>query len=115
MILLAILITVLIIGLCIGFVLLLEKFDLTLAFLYIMFGLCMLLTFILGVMLVYFILIEIFQKRKCYKLKNREKEIKYLMYLKNELIKQTKKEIKELRTELNQINGYKVLEKKRGK
>lgn len=48
-------------------------------------------------------------------MKNREKEIKYLMYLKNELIKQTKKEIKELRTELNQINGYKVLEKKRGK
>jgi len=48
-------------------------------------------------------------------MKDREKEIKYLMYLKNELIKQTKKEIKELRTELNQINGYKVLEKKRGK
>ena len=43
-------------------------------------------------------------------MKNREKEIKYLMYLKNELIKQTKKEIKELRAELNQINGYKVLE-----
>ena len=48
-------------------------------------------------------------------MKDREKEIKYLMYLKNELIKQTKKEIKELRAELNQINGYKVLEKKRGK
>ena len=48
-------------------------------------------------------------------MKDREKEIKHLMYLKNELIKQTKKEIKELRTELNQINGYKVLEKKRGK
>lgn len=48
-------------------------------------------------------------------MKDREKEIKYLMYLKNELIKQTKKEIKELRIELNQINGYKVLEKKRGK
>ena len=48
-------------------------------------------------------------------MKDREKEIKYLMYLKNELIKQTKKEVKELRTELNQINGYKVLEKKRGK
>ena len=48
-------------------------------------------------------------------MKDREKEIKRLMYIKNELIKQTKKEIKELRTELNQINGYKVLEKKRGK
>lgn len=48
-------------------------------------------------------------------MKDREKEIKYLMYLKNELIKQTKKEVKELRNELNQINGYKVLEKKRGK
>lgn len=48
-------------------------------------------------------------------MKDREKEIKYLMYIKNELIKQTKKEVKELRNELNQINGYKVLEKKRGK
>lgn len=48
-------------------------------------------------------------------MKDREKEIKYLMYIKNELIKQTKKEIKELRIELNQINGYKKLEKKRGK
>lgn len=60
MIWLAILITILIIGLCIGFVLLLEKFDLTLAFLYIMFGLCMIGAFILGVILVYFILIKIF-------------------------------------------------------
>lgn len=60
MIWLAILITILIIGLCIGFVLLLEKFDLTLAFLYIMLGLCMIGAFILGVILVYFILIKIF-------------------------------------------------------
>ena len=60
MIWLAILITVLIIVLCIGFVLFLEKFDLTLAFLYIMLGLCMIGAFILGVILVYFILIKIF-------------------------------------------------------
>ena len=59
MIWLAILITILIIGLCIGFVLLLEKFDLTLAFLYIMLGLCMIGAFILGVILVYFLLIKI--------------------------------------------------------
>lgn len=35
----------------------------------------------------------------------REKELKYLLYLKNELIKDTKKEIKQLRSELNQIQG----------
>ena len=46
---------------------------------------------------------------------NREKEIKQLIYLKSELIKQTKKEIKELRNEQNMIYGYKKLEKKRGK
>lgn len=44
--------------------------------------------------------------------KDREKEIKYLIYLKSELIKQTKKEIKELQIERQQIQGYKVLEKK---
>ena len=41
----------------------------------------------------------------------REKEIKYLLYLKNELIKQTRKEVKELRAELNQINGEKTLKR----
>ena len=46
---------------------------------------------------------------------DREKQIKYLMYLKNQLIKQTKKEIKTLQEELNQINGYKVLERKKRK
>ena len=46
---------------------------------------------------------------------NREKEIKQLIYLKSELIKQTKKEIKELQEEQNMIYGYKKLEKKRGK
>lgn len=46
---------------------------------------------------------------------DREKEIKHLMYLKSEIIKQKKKEMKALRDELNQIQGHKVLEKKRGK
>ena len=46
---------------------------------------------------------------------DREKEIKHLIYLKSELIKQTKKEIKKLQEEQNMINGYKKLEKKRGK
>lgn len=42
---------------------------------------------------------------------NREKEIKHLIYLKSELIKQTKKEIKKLQEEQNMIYGYKKLEK----
>lgn len=44
-------------------------------------------------------------------MKDREKEINELLYLKSELIKQTKKEIKQLRQEKNMINGYKRLEK----
>ena len=44
-------------------------------------------------------------------MKNREKEINELLYLKSELIKQTKKEIKALRQEKDMINGYKRLEK----
>ena len=40
-------------------------------------------------------------------MKDREKELKYLIYLKNELIKQEKKEIKQLRQELQQINQEK--------
>ena len=46
-------------------------------------------------------------------MKDREKEIEYLLYLKSELIKQTRKEIKQLRIELNTINGYKRLERKK--
>ena len=45
--------------------------------------------------------------------KEREKEINYLIYLKSELIKETKKEIKELQQERDMINGYKKLEKKK--
>lgn len=42
----------------------------------------------------------------------KEKEIKYLLFLKNELIKQTRKEVKELKDQLNEINGYKNLRRK---
>lgn len=47
--------------------------------------------------------------------KDREKEIKYLIYIKSELIKQTKKEIKALQEEREQINNNKTLERKRKK
>ena len=46
-------------------------------------------------------------------MKDREKEIKYLLYLKEQIIKEAKKESKELRRELNQIQGYKRLEKRK--
>ena len=36
-------------------------------------------------------------------MKDREKEIKYLIYLKSELIRQTKKEIKNLHRELDEV------------
>ena len=44
---------------------------------------------------------------------DREKEIKYLMYLKNEIIKQEKKELKQLRAELESINQEKTLKRTR--
>lgn len=47
-------------------------------------------------------------------MKDRVKEIQHLIYLKSVLIKQTKKEIKNLQEEKKMINGYKRLEKKRG-
>jgi hypothetical protein len=46
-------------------------------------------------------------------MKDREKEIAYLIYLKNQLIKETKKEIKELQQERDMLNGYKKLEKRK--
>lgn len=46
-------------------------------------------------------------------MKDREKEINYLIYLKSELIKKTKKEIKELQQEKQTIEGIKRLEKKK--
>ncbi len=48
-------------------------------------------------------------------MKDREKEINQLIYLKSQLIKQTKKEIKTLQQEKNMINGYKKLEKTKTK
>ena len=35
---------------------------------------------------------------------DREKQIKYLMYLKSQIIRQNKKELKELKRELKQLN-----------
>lgn len=48
-------------------------------------------------------------------MKDREKEIKYLMYLKSQLIKENKKELKQLREELIQLNKSKTLSKRCGK
>lgn len=48
-------------------------------------------------------------------MKNKEKEINYLIYLKSELIRQTKKEVKELQNEKKMLEGYKKLEKRRRK
>lgn len=46
--------------------------------------------------------------------RDREKEIKYLMYLKSELIKQTKKELAELREELNSLGNNRSNERREG-
>lgn len=48
-------------------------------------------------------------------MKDREKEIKYLIYLKSQLIKQTKKEIKNLSSELDNINNQKMLKRRNKK
>ena len=42
---------------------------------------------------------------------DREKELKRLIFMKSELIKETKKEIKQMQQEVDMINGYKKLEK----
>lgn len=44
-------------------------------------------------------------------MKDREKEIKYLIYLKSELIRQTKKEIKNLHRELDEVYKTKKIKK----
>lgn len=46
-------------------------------------------------------------------MKDREKEILYLKYLKSEIIKQQKKEIKKLDEELKEIRGIKKLSKQK--
>ena len=48
-------------------------------------------------------------------MKDRLKEIKYLIYAKSEIIKQAKKEIKELQQEADMIMGYKKLERDKQK
>lgn len=45
--------------------------------------------------------------------RDREKELKYLIYLKNELLKETKKELQQYRRELQQLGDNKVLRKRR--
>lgn len=48
-------------------------------------------------------------------MKDREKELRYLLYLKEQLLKETKKEIKEIQRQINMENGYKKLERKKKK
>jgi len=48
-------------------------------------------------------------------MKDREKELRYLLYIKEQILKDTRKEIKEIHQELNMINGYKKLERKKKK
>lgn len=45
--------------------------------------------------------------------RNREKELKYLIYLKSELLKQTKKELQSYRRELDQLGNNKTYVKRR--
>ena len=49
------------------------------------------------------------------KMKDRVKEIKQLIYLKSELIRQTKKDIKQLQQEKQTIEGERRLQKKKVK
>lgn len=48
-------------------------------------------------------------------MKDREKEIRYLMYLKSQLIKDTKKELQALRQELETLNNTKSLKQAKNK
>lgn len=45
-------------------------------------------------------------------MQDREKELKKLIYIRSEIIKQCKKEIKQYQEEINMINGYKHIKKK---
>lgn len=47
--------------------------------------------------------------------RDREKELKRLIYIKTELLKEVKKELMNYRRELNSLEDNKVLTKKRGK
>lgn len=46
-------------------------------------------------------------------MKDRIKELKYLIYLKNLAIREMKKELKELSLELKSLEGQKTLERKK--
>ena len=46
-------------------------------------------------------------------MKDREKEIKYLLYLKSELIRKTKREMHNLRMELEELNKQKTMRRKK--
>ena len=46
-------------------------------------------------------------------MKEREKEIKYLLYLKSELIRKTKREMHNLRMELEELNKQKTMRRKK--
>ena len=48
-------------------------------------------------------------------MKDREKELKYLLYLENEIIREKKKKVKEIRIQLREYAGEKVLNKKKTK
>lgn len=46
-------------------------------------------------------------------MKDREKEIKYLLYLKSELIRKTKREMHSLKMELEELNKQKTIRKRK--
>lgn len=46
-------------------------------------------------------------------MKDREKEIRYLIYLKSEILKQTRKDLKNLRNELETLNNKGVQKSKK--
>lgn len=46
-------------------------------------------------------------------MKDREKEIKYLLYLKSELIRKTKREMRSLKMELEELNKQKTMRRKK--
>ena len=48
-------------------------------------------------------------------MKDREKEIKYLMYVKSELIRETRRELRDLKYELESLNKQKTLNRKRNR
>lgn len=60
------------------------------------------------------ILDDILVEETLYKKKDRVKEIKYLIYLKSEMIAMLKKDMKNLHQELRTLEKNKTFERKRG-